>query len=99
MAKKAAMTAYDFQVNYATWVRDKISETTLMINPLHNADTGSFVQKTKDGLQIGGEYILKEIGNQLIFNWGRIDYLVSPNEEGFDLLIGETVKYSFTRIP
>ncbi len=92
------MTKYDFEVNYATWVKDKISETTLMINPLHSADTGSMLIRTKDGFQLGGEYKLREEAGILFFTSGNIEYLVSPTEEGFDLLIGETVKRSFSRI-
>jgi hypothetical protein len=92
------MTIYDFQINYATWVKDKVSETTLMINPLHSLDTGSVVMRRKDGFQIGGEYKLRQDSSALWFTWGNIEYFVSPNKEGFDLLIGQNVKYSFSRL-
>lgn len=93
------MTTYDFEVNYATWVKDSISETTLMINPLHTATTGSMLIRNKDGFEIGGEYTLRREGANLFFGWRNAEYLISPNKEGFDLLTGETVQYSFTKIP
>jgi hypothetical protein len=93
------MTKYDFEVNYATWVKDSKSETTLMINPLHTSTTGSMVIRNKDGFEIGGEYTLRQDESDLYFGWRKVEYLISPNKEGFDLLIGETVQYSFTKIP
>lgn len=91
------MNTYDWNTKFTTEFIDQFG-TKIMFNPLHKKDAGSMLTTYKDGSTIGGEYTLRCDGNICFMGQRDIEYLIRPTEKGFDLIVGESVKYSFTRI-
>jgi hypothetical protein len=91
------MDRYDWNTKFTTEFIDQHG-TKIMFNPLHNKTEGSMITTRSNGQSIGGTYNLREENGNFYLGWYRTEFLFSPTEKGFNLLIGETVSYSFTRI-
>ncbi|WP_188934977.1 hypothetical protein [Puia dinghuensis] len=59
--------------------------------------TGAMFTAPKDQPQLGGEYSMREEHGRLYLGWYSREYFFSPMADGFELLEGNTVAYSFTR--
>jgi hypothetical protein len=90
------MTIYEFETKYATeWV-DQYG-TKLSFMPLSMGKmTGAMFTTPKDGTMIGGEYSLREESGQLYVGWYGKEFVFSPTHNGFQLLSGGSIRYTFT---
>lgn len=91
------MTIFDFELKYATSFVDN-NGTEVHFNPLHKKNKGSMFTITKDGNTLGGEYDIREENGNIYLGWYGTEYLFVPTEVGFNLLTGEAISYSFTKI-
>lgn len=91
------MTIFEFETQYATeWV-DQYG-TKLLFMPLSKGkNTGAMYTTPVEHPMLGGEYFLRQDGHSLYLGWRDSEYLFSPTNQGFELLLGSSVAYSFTR--
>jgi hypothetical protein len=96
--KKIQMTRYQFDTEYSTYWVDQFGTTRLFMTPNQHNNIGAMHTTQKGDETIGGEYFLK-ISNGHISHLGWYDneYAFSPTNDGFDLLTGDAVAYSFKR--
>ena len=90
------MTIYEFETKYATeWV-DQFG-TKLSFMPLSmGKSTGAMYTTPKGKGTLGGTYSLRAENGNLYLGWYGKEFLFSPTNEGFQLITGDSVTYSFT---
>ena len=91
------MTIQEFELKYTTYYEDE-QGNRVMFNPLHKKGIGSMTWEYKRMPNVGGEYEIKQEGNDLYIGIKGKMYLFVPTEVGFNLVIGEAVHYRFTKI-
>lgn len=91
------MTTYEWNTRFTTEFIDQFG-TKIMFNPLHTKTEGSMITTKTNGHSIGGTYNLREENGNFYLGWYATEFLLRPNKKGFDLLVGETISYSFIRI-
>ena len=92
------MDIYDFQDKYTTEFADQ-NETKIMFYPLSTDwKEGTMITTYKNQKPIGGTYSIRQDGNTLYIGWFGKEYLFSPTEKGFNLIIGDTITYEFTLV-
>jgi hypothetical protein len=90
------MDAHEFNLLYAT--EYNYGENNIVdFNPLHKPGVGTYVRLVR-GAKDGGEYLMREQFGVLYMTFEGVEGIVTPTENGFDLIVGETVAKSFTRI-
>lgn len=90
------MTIYEFETKYATeWVDQYGTKRCFM--PLSmGQNTGAMFTTPLGDTILGGEYSMRTENGRLYLAWYGNEFLFSPTDNGFQLLTGDSVTYSFT---
>lgn len=89
------MDIFEFNTEYT---KEWVAETGILFSffPYSITMKGVFTCTNPGKPALGGEYTLRESNNSLFVLFGGKEFLFSRTKDGFNLLSGSTVAYSFT---
>lgn len=93
------MEIYDFNIKYATeWVDQHGNK--VLFQPCTFNNRGAMYTTSPGMPELGGEYSLRNEGGNLYLRFypTDVEFLILPTIDGFQLLMGSSPAYSFTRL-
>lgn len=92
------MNLFEFETNYTTEWIDKTGLWILLYPKGKGENKAAYQMKRPNENKYGGEYNYEMINGEVYLDIWDGSLLLSPTDNGFDLLEGTTLRYSFSRV-